>query len=568
MLACLIPIGIAQARAMDKASYKLYYQIILGIKIIIMTNITRSNFQDHPFHLVSPSPWPLYTSISLFTLTVNAALSMHLFSNSYIMFYISLSLVIASMTLWFRDIISEGTFLGNHTLAVQKGLNLGIILFIVSEALFFLAIFWAFFHKHLWIGAKLRGSPKALITKLLVEKLVVASLMIEGIVTSLEIFDIVQIMGDRGSKSDSHISVKEQRADGSSIFYKYCKVCSKCQGNLVFFHSIKNVNSIYYKNTNFNISYLNIQKSFYSSQIRLLNSETNKLNPNYVTGFTDGEGCFFVGVNLNPRYKTGYRVKIIFQIGVHEKDLALLEQIKLFFGVGEISRLGEESIQFRVSSLNDLNIIINHFDNYPLLTRKLSDYLLFKQVLSLMEQGKHLTLEGLNQIVSIKASLNNGELSDTLKSAFLDIKPASKPEIKDRKIKDLHWLAGFTDAEGCFFVALKKSPGSKLGETVWLRFILTQHSRDQEFLESLISTLNCGRYIPKSGYGEFIVEKFSDVRNKIIPIFEEYKLHGIKLKNYEDFKKAAFLMENKAHLTREGLDEIKKIKGGMNKNRI
>jgi hypothetical protein len=273
-------------------------------------------------------------------------------------------------------------------------------------------------------------------------------------------------MGDRGSKSDSHISVKEQRADGSSIFYKYCKVCSKCQGNLVFFHSIKNVNSIYYKNTNFNISYLNIQKSFYSSQIRLLNSETNKLNPNYVTGFTDGEGCFFVGVNLNPRYKTGYRVKIIFQIGVHEKDLALLEQIKLFFGVGEISRLGEESIQFRVSSLNDLNIIINHFDNYPLLTRKLSDYLLFKQVLSLMEQGKHLTLEGLNQIVSIKASLNNGELSDTLKSAFLDIKPASKPEIKDRKIKDLHWLAGFTDAEGCFFVALKKSPGSKLGETV------------------------------------------------------------------------------------------------------
>jgi hypothetical protein len=113
VLACLIPIGIAQARAMDKASYKLYYQIILGIKIIIMTNITRSNFQDHPFHLVSPSPWPLYTSISLFTLTVNAALSMHLFSNSYIMFYISLSLVIASMTLWFRDIISEGLGSGN-----------------------------------------------------------------------------------------------------------------------------------------------------------------------------------------------------------------------------------------------------------------------------------------------------------------------------------------------------------------------------------------------------------------------------------------------------------------------
>ena len=73
------------------------------------------------------------------------------------MLYIALGLVIASMTLWFRDIISEGTFLGNHTLAVQKGLNLGVILFIVSEALFFLAIFWAFFHSALTPTIELGG---------------------------------------------------------------------------------------------------------------------------------------------------------------------------------------------------------------------------------------------------------------------------------------------------------------------------------------------------------------------------------------------------------------------------
>ena len=50
----------------------------------------------------------LYTSISLFTLTVNAALSMHLFNNSYILLYLALSTLVASMTMWFRDIISEG----------------------------------------------------------------------------------------------------------------------------------------------------------------------------------------------------------------------------------------------------------------------------------------------------------------------------------------------------------------------------------------------------------------------------------------------------------------------------
>ena len=64
-----------------------------------MTNLQRSNFQDHPFHLVSPSPWPLYTSVALFTLTTNGALSMHLFNNSYILFYVALTTVVASMSL-------------------------------------------------------------------------------------------------------------------------------------------------------------------------------------------------------------------------------------------------------------------------------------------------------------------------------------------------------------------------------------------------------------------------------------------------------------------------------------
>lgn len=114
-----------------------------------MTNINRSSFQDHPFHLVSPSPWPLYTSVSLLALATSVALSMHNFNNGYILSIISLILVISSMSFWFRDIISEGTYLGNHTLSVQKGLNLGVLLFIVSEALFFLAIFWAFFHSSL-----------------------------------------------------------------------------------------------------------------------------------------------------------------------------------------------------------------------------------------------------------------------------------------------------------------------------------------------------------------------------------------------------------------------------------
>lgn len=111
-----------------------------------MVYIPKKNFQHHPFHLVSPSPWPLYTSISLFILTTSTVLFMHGFESFDYFVLISVLNVIYTMGLWFRDIISEGTYLGNHTYAVQRGLNLGVGLFIISEVFFFVAIFWTFFH--------------------------------------------------------------------------------------------------------------------------------------------------------------------------------------------------------------------------------------------------------------------------------------------------------------------------------------------------------------------------------------------------------------------------------------
>ena len=114
-----------------------------------MDFIGKSNFQAHPFHLVSPSPWPIFNSISLFNLTTAGVMSMHLFVYMKYILILALLTLIYSMSLWFRDIISEATYIGNHTLAVQRGLNMGVGLFIVSEALFFLAIFWTYYHSGL-----------------------------------------------------------------------------------------------------------------------------------------------------------------------------------------------------------------------------------------------------------------------------------------------------------------------------------------------------------------------------------------------------------------------------------
>ena len=114
-----------------------------------MSRSIRSSFQSHPFHLVSPSPWPIYCSVCLLTLTTSAVSAFHNFNNAGSFIILALISLVCSMSLWFKDISVEGSYLGNHTLAVQRGLNMGVALFIVSEALFFVAIFWTFFHSAL-----------------------------------------------------------------------------------------------------------------------------------------------------------------------------------------------------------------------------------------------------------------------------------------------------------------------------------------------------------------------------------------------------------------------------------
>jgi len=186
-----------------------------------------------------------------------------------------------------------------------------------------------------------------------------------------------------------------------------------------------------------------------------------------------------------------------------------------------------------------------------------------------MVQKEHLTLEGLAKIVALKASMNMG-LSEELKAAFSqgDLVPISRPSVVDPEIKDPNWLVGFVDGEGCFFINIINSPRHRLGIQVQLVFQLTQHSRDVALMESLINYLDCGNISKKRETFVFIVTKFSDIENKIIPFFQKYPLLGVKRSDYLDFCRVAELMQNKAHLTKEGLDQIRQIKTGMNKGRL
>jgi cytochrome c oxidase subunit 3 len=108
-----------------------------------------SGVQKHGYHLVDRSPWPIVMSIAVMSTLLSAVFYMHKQHNSLLLFIFALIITILIATLWWRDVIREATFEGHHTEVVQKGLRLGMLLFILSEVMFFLGFFWAFFHSSL-----------------------------------------------------------------------------------------------------------------------------------------------------------------------------------------------------------------------------------------------------------------------------------------------------------------------------------------------------------------------------------------------------------------------------------
>ena len=111
----------------------------------------------HPYHLVTLSPWPLTSSISAFSLLLGNVM---LFSNKMYgkeLVYLSLLSLIYSAYYWFKDIVIEGTYRGDHTAKVQKGLSLGFILFVVSEVCVFFGLFFAYFYNALIPSVEVGG---------------------------------------------------------------------------------------------------------------------------------------------------------------------------------------------------------------------------------------------------------------------------------------------------------------------------------------------------------------------------------------------------------------------------
>nr|YP_009262041.1 LAGLIDADG endonuclease [Chrysoporthe austroafricana]AMX22116.1 LAGLIDADG endonuclease [Chrysoporthe austroafricana] len=373
-------------------------------------------------------------------------------------------------------------------------------------------------------------------------------------------------MDYRGSKSiinykpasQNFIVVKEQRVDGSW-----------CNNNLLRLRCI-----LMGFERNYQVKILSNQinnlRRYTSITTHKPTNTSSIFNPWFITGFSDAECSFSILIQANSKYSTGWRIKPVFAIGLHKKDLELLKGIQSYLGVGKIHIHGKDSIQFRVDSPKELEVIINHFENYPLVTAKWADYTLFKKALDIILLKEHLSQKGLLKLVGIKASLNLG-LNGSLKEAFPNWEELQidRPSYVFKGILDPNWIAGFASGDSSFNVKISNSPTSLLDKRVQLRFGIGLNIREKALIQYLVAYFDLSANLKNIYFNvnsaRFEVVKFSDITDKIIPFFDNYLIQGKKNLDYIYFKKVADIIKSKNHLTSEGFQEILDIKARMNK---
>ena len=143
----------------------------------------------------------------------------------------------------------------------------------------------------------------------------------------------------------------------------------------------------------------------------------------YITGFTDGEGCFSVSFNLRAKLKTGIEVRPSFSISQNKRSLDILKEIKDYFGCGFIRfSKKDQSYKWEIRSVDNLiKKIIPHFQSFPLRASKKKDFDIFSKVCEMINQSKHLNKNLLAEIIESSYKMNTSGKRKYKKAELLSV---------------------------------------------------------------------------------------------------------------------------------------------------
>lgn len=294
----------------------------------------------------------------------------------------------------------------------------------------------------------------------------------------------------------------------------------------------------------------------------------------FITGITDGDGNFSISIVQSNKHKLGWIVQFSYNIvaGANPPNYTMLLAINNYFnnkGIITYKKAGNCYI-LKYSNLKDCLMVRDHFLKYPLLTSKLCYFKLWSQVLDIIVSKKHLTIEGLLEIVALKAQFNDGlspKLIENFPSVILGKTELDyQPNLIDL---DLDWLAGFINADGSFSLGVQKAKEHSLAIRVSPKITITQNNTSLVVLNFIISSLGIGsvyRHDREGRASRAVIFSIEDI-NTFISKFKDQRMHGAKALDFLDFCKGIQIINEKAHLTRNGLNKILELSQHMNSNR-
>ena len=154
------------------------------------------------------------------------------------------------------------------------------------------------------------------------------------------------------------------------------------------------------------------------------NQQERPVTAQWVVGFVDGEGCFSVPIFKNRTCRFGWQVQPAFTVVQGARSVGALHLLKQFFGCGHVGRNDrhdnhrEPLHRFTVRRRSDLSgRIIPFFEEHPLVTAKCADFVRFASIVRMMEQGVHLSVDGLVRIATITEMMNRQQPSRFLESS-------------------------------------------------------------------------------------------------------------------------------------------------------
>jgi hypothetical protein len=255
----------------------------------------------------------------------------------------------------------------------------------------------------------------------------------------------------------------------------------------------------------------------------------------------------------------------------------MLQNINNFFNnIGRIYiKNSANTYHLTFSGVQNCLIIKHHFELFPLMTYKLVYFLVWCQILNILQKGEHKTMEGLLTIVSLKAQFKKG-LSPLLKSSFLNLNSANLPIYSPKlNLMNAHWLAGFITADGHFSPGLRKVNWSNTGYYTAPEISISQDNVSLVVLNQIVKLIGIGNVYAdghKNTGGTVSIIRITGINN--INLFISFcsnnsvSFLGTKALDYADFCKIINIINNKEHTSKEGIKKIIKIVNNINSKRL